>query len=68
MPITISLEYPEGTPISRVKDDLNTVLRGFGSISAAPAVVVSADDEEIGSSLVQHVTKQGFIADISGHL
>lgn len=66
MPTTISLEYPEGTPISRVKDDLNTVLRGFGSISAAPSVVVSDDDADTEASLVQHVTKQGFTAGTGG--
>lgn len=66
MSITITYTYPAGTSLERLKDDIDNVLRGFGSRSSAPTVTVDHDgDSEKTEALASYVRQQGRIG-ISG--
>lgn len=55
---TIILEYPDNTPVTRIFDDVDTVLRGVGGTVHSPTVV--ADDEtDYGLAVIEHVQRQG---------
>lgn len=54
----IILSYPNGTPVPRILDDLNSVLRGVGGTVNSP--IIKADDEtDVGQAVIDHVLKQG---------
>lgn len=55
---TIILEYPDNTPFERIRDDIDTVVRGSGGNITSP--VVKADDEtDDGAALIAHLKRQG---------
>lgn len=59
---TIILEYPDSAPYERIRDDIDTLLRGAGGRVAAP--VVTADDEtDDGSALIAHLGEAGYPAE-----
>lgn len=58
MSIDIILSYPEGTPTTRILDDINTVLRGSGGVVHSPTVLAD-DATDVGLAVIDHVVKQG---------
>ena len=61
MAITLTLTYPAGTSIERIKDDADNILSGFGARTAAPSITVDYDgNTEKTAYIAQHVRQQGF--------
>lgn len=55
---TIILEYPDSTPFERIRDDIDTLVRGSGGNVSSPNVL--ADDEtDDGAALIAHLKRQG---------
>lgn len=59
---TIILEYPDSTPFERIRDDIDTLVRGSGGNINSPNVL--ADDEtDDGAALIAHLKRQGRAAE-----
>lgn len=55
---TIILEYPDSTPFERIRDDIDTLVRGSGGNINSPNVL--ADDEtDDGAALIANLKRQG---------
>ena len=61
----VILTYPDSAPYRRIRDDVDTVLRGAGGATYVPTI--KADDEtDIGAALIEHVEQQGHHAEPVG--
>lgn len=58
MPKTVILEYPDDAPYERIRDDIDTVLRGVGGIVASPTIKADAESA-FGAALLKRVSEQG---------
>lgn len=54
----IILSYPDGTPVPRILDDVNSVLRGVGGTVHTP-VIKANNETDVGQAVIDHVLKQG---------
>lgn len=58
IPMDIILRYPDGTPFSRIINDIDGVVRGVGGTKHTPTIKTDSGTE-FGSAVLQHVAEQG---------